>query len=93
MKGDEKLEYKEKLKRQTPINLNHKRLSPLARNFVEKLCTYKTTFRYNAERALKHPWITKEEDAVIPLSKLEEDLIYYDLEQKLRKVLAFNLKP
>lgn len=28
VKGDEKLEYKEKLKKQTPINYNNKRLTP-----------------------------------------------------------------
>ena len=43
-------------------------LSPLALDFFTRLCSYPPTLRYDAKSALKHPWITGQVDAQIPLT-------------------------
>jgi serine/threonine protein kinase len=43
--------------------------SPLARDFFLKLCACSSAERYDADRALQHPWITRDEKQSIPMTK------------------------
>lgn len=44
----------------------------LARNLFLKLCKYESIFRYQAYKALNHPWITRSTKSQIPMTILEE---------------------
>ena len=44
-----------------------KNFSALAQDFFTKLCVFPTASRYEAQTALLHPWITREE-AKIPMT-------------------------
>ena len=53
-------------------NINFPDFFPsIARNFFFKLCKYEPFFRYNANRALNHPWIMRT-NRIIPLTVLED---------------------
>lgn len=49
-------------------------LSPLARNIICKLCNMSQIERYDAKRALMHPWITRRFNDQIPLTAKEENM-------------------
>lgn len=49
-----------------------KGFSKLSRSLIKNLCDPKPNRRYNAQRALKHPWITRNENDSIPLNLYEE---------------------
>jgi len=86
-KGDSRESYKRKLMAQEkkkwefPLNF-----SPLARDFFEKLCAFKSAIRYNAKQALKHPWITGDENAELP-QNLRDNIKRFNAEMRLRKVI------
>ena len=44
----------------------------LARNLFLKLCKYEPIYRYDAFKALKHPWITRSIKGKIPLTLIDE---------------------
>jgi hypothetical protein len=44
----------------------------LARNLFLKLCKFESIFRYEAYKALDHPWITRSTKSQIPMTILEE---------------------
>lgn len=46
--------------------------SNLAIDFITKMCAYSATERYDTKSALKHPWITREFDAAIPLTQKQQ---------------------
>lgn len=47
-------------------------VSSLAKNLIIKLCHISQVERYDAKRALHHPWITRKLDDKIPLTASEE---------------------
>ena len=49
-----------------------KNFSKLSKNLIRNLWNPKPYRRYNAQRALKHPWITRNENDQIPLNVYEE---------------------
>lgn len=49
-----------------------KSISKMAKSLLKFLCHIKPNHRYNANRALKHPWITRKENGVIPLNINQE---------------------
>ena len=42
------------------FDLPEKSFTPLAKDFFLKLCSYPSSLRYDADRALQHPWITRD---------------------------------
>lgn len=54
--------------------------SNLARNLFLKLCKVEPFYRYQTNKSLKHPWITRETDSKIPLTLIES----YDREYKIK---------
>ena len=64
----------------------------LAKNLIEQLCSLKPGNRYTVEQALQHPWITGKLDDEIPLTnvhKFTKQIVHYELDDKLRRVLNF----
>lgn len=52
--------------------LNH---DSLAKDLIMRMCSIDAHYRYSASLALKHPWITREFNAPIPLTIYEEDMM------------------
>ena len=72
VEGMKKNEYIDKV-----ININgkyffSKEMPLLARNLFLKLCKYNPVLRYEAYKALKHPWITRSNTSQIPMTLIEE---------------------
>jgi len=44
----------------------------LAKDFISRICKISSFQRYDAKRALGHPWITRNFDDKIPLTRVEE---------------------
>eukprot|EP00347_Sterkiella_histriomuscorum_P022362 403330751 len=57
----------------------------LAKDLFCKLCTVSPSQRYDAKKALQHPWITGDINSQIPLTQ-KQKLQNYDCEESLRKV-------
>eukprot|EP00347_Sterkiella_histriomuscorum_P020069 403339217 len=57
----------------------------LAKDLFCKLCTISPSQRYDAKKALQHPWITGDINSQIPLTQ-KQKLQNYDCEESLRKV-------
>ena len=51
-------------------------VTPLAKDLICKLCRIGQIERYDAKRALQHPWITRRFDEKIPLTAGEEIQMY-----------------
>lgn len=47
-------------------------VTPLAKNFIINLCHISQIERYDAKKALQHPWITRKFEDQIPLTGSEE---------------------
>lgn len=60
--------------------------SPLARDFFLKLCSYPSSSRYDAIRALQHPWITRDLKTQIPMT-VNQEIALFDKERILSKVV------
>jgi serine/threonine protein kinase len=60
--------------------------SPLARDFFLKLCSYPATVRYDAQTALLHPWITRNDKDEIPPTHYEQ-VMNFARGTDLRKVM------
>jgi hypothetical protein len=63
-----------------------KSFTPLAKDFFEKLCSYPSSIRYDADRALQHPWITRDTKQEIPMT-VNQDLALFDKERKLHRIM------
>ena len=63
-------EFIDLIKRKPQINFPDS-FPEIARNFFLKLCKYEPFFRYNVNRALDHPWITRINQR-IPLNIIED---------------------
>jgi len=61
-------------------------VTPLAKDLICKLCRISQIERYDAKRALQHPWITRRFDEKIPLTAGEE-IQMFDQEQVLQKCI------
>lgn len=59
-------------------------ISKLAKNLIVKLCKISQIERYDAKRALHHPWITRRLDDDVPLTASEE-IQHFNLEGILQK--------
>ena len=55
--------------------------SSMARDFFSKLCVYPATRRYDAQTALSHPWITREENQ-IPMT-IKQEVQMFETERDL----------
>ena len=44
----------------------------MAKDFISRICKISSFQRYDAKRALGHPWITRNFDDKIPLTRVEE---------------------
>ncbi len=62
------------------------KFSPLAKDFFLKLCNSSPIERYTSEKALKHPWITRQFDAPIPMTQTEE-IRKFQTENNLRQAM------
>lgn len=72
---------------QTPLKWHFPdNFSPLAKDFFLKLCSYPPNERYDAQTALLHPWLTRNEKGAIPLTKKDE-LSSYAKGVDLRRVM------
>ena len=71
-KGTSRREYTEKFLQQKCLCKFSTEMPLLARNLFLKLCKYEPIFRYEAYKALNHPWITRSTKSQIPMTILEE---------------------
>jgi len=62
-KGEDKQNYREKMKNFKKLSFKGKRFSDLAINLIEKLCHPKPSARYKVDQALLHPWVTRKFDS------------------------------
>ena len=70
-----------------------KNFSKLAKNLMRNLWNPKPNRRYNAQRSLKHPWITRNENDQIPLNiyeELQQNMI--DIENGICSINLHNLE-
>ena len=66
IKGDKKQGYVQKLKNAKVTLFN--KCSPMAELLLRKLLEPNPSWRYTADRAIKHPWITRKVDEDVPLT-------------------------
>lgn len=66
IKGDKKQGYVQKLKNAKVTLFN--KCSPMAELLLRKLLEPNPSWRYTADRAIKHPWITRKVDDDVPLT-------------------------
>jgi serine/threonine protein kinase len=71
----------------------NKNYSDLALKLMENLLDVSPKLRYGSTRALKHPWITRDLDSVIPLNMYEEMQLNMKAYEKLKYAtrLAFAM--
>ena len=86
---DELHEYKEKLKILKKEDIDYRPLETIYYSekwkcLFEKLWEIKPNLRYQSSRALKHPWITKDENGVIPMNMYDEMQRNANLYDKLK---------
>ena len=75
--------YKYEFMREIKKKINWKfpdKFPLIARNFFMKLCKFEPFYRYNASKALKHPWILRS-NSDIPLTLIEK----YEKEDKIKE--------
>ena len=63
-------------------------ISPLAKDFFYKLCANASAERYDADRALQHPWITRDANQQIPMTQ-NEALALFDKERRMNLIMKF----
>ncbi len=71
IKGDQKASFIEKLKNKDYIknNINNngnRKISYMAKNLLNKLLEPNPSWRYTSDKAIKHPWITRNKNDEIP---------------------------
>ena len=79
-KGTSQKEYTEKILQQKCLCKFSTEMPLLARNLFLKLCKFEPLFRYQAHKALNHPWITRSTKSQIPMNILEE----YNKSEKIK---------
>lgn len=89
-------EYKQNMmsgSNDTKILKENNNISKLAFRLLENMLNVNPNTRYDALIALKHPWITRDKNGIIPLSMYEEmqlNIVAYD-KLKLVQRMAFVL--
>ena len=89
-KGESSNEYIQKMRNidSKPLKWEfNENFSELAKDFFLKLCSYPPNQRYDANRALMHPWLTRNERDEIPLTRKQEILNFargIDLRKAMR---------
>lgn len=63
---DSEESYLQKLK--NPKWIFNSNFTKLAKDFFLKLCNPSPIERYTTDKALKHPWITRDKNGIIPLT-------------------------
>ena len=61
-------------------------VSPMAKDLICKLCRINQIERYDAKRALQHPFITRNYNEKIPMTKTEE-MQMFNIETGFQKVI------
>ena len=87
-KGDKREDFIEKIKK-GKITFENK-LSYMAKNLIYKLCEVNPSWRYSAELAIKHPWITRNIKDEIPLT-FNEVLIRNNNKKNAMTLLMINI--
>ena len=80
-------EYKEKILNITSsdkVVKQHPSLSSLAFKLLENMLNVNPNLRYSSNRALKHPWVTRDVNAKIPLNMYEEMQLNMNAYEKLK---------
>ena len=88
-KGDKKEEFIKKLKSAKELKYNNK-ISYMARNLLKKLLEPDPLKRYKANEALKHPWITRNADDMIPQT-FNEQLTNNNIIQNARELMMISI--
>ena len=88
--GDTEETFLERLRKPQKWNFDPERFTPLAQDLCSKLANYNPLARYEAARALRHPWIIDDPSAPIPLTRMEE-MAHFELETVLRKIFRLAL--
>ena len=65
-------------------------LSPLARNIFLRLTKFNITMRYNASEALRHPWITRLNKTLIPMT-LQDKIENMEIERNFRSKIGLMI--
>eukprot|EP00347_Sterkiella_histriomuscorum_P023943 403332847 len=85
--GDTQIIYKKKLMTIEPEKWHYPSyISNLAKDFISRICRISQIQRYDAKRALQHPWITRNSNDKIPLTRTEE-MQQFDTHQTLSKLI------
>lgn len=71
-KGEDKQQYRRKIKDFRGLLIDDNKMSPLAKNLIESLCNLKPGNRYRIDQALQHPWITGKHDDEIPMTNVHK---------------------
>ena len=71
IKGDQKENFIEKIKNKEYIknninNNSNRKISYMAKNLLNKLLEPNPSWRYTSDKAIKHPWITRNKNDEIP---------------------------
>lgn len=69
-------------------------VTPLAKDFICKLCQISQVERYDTKRAIQHPWLTRRFNDKIPLTAKEEgmrDELEQNLHRSLRSILFLSI--
>jgi serine/threonine protein kinase len=83
-KGDTSEIFKAKLQNKENFYFDPS-FSDLAKDLIKKMTDYSPFYRYSIDQALKHPWITRNNDDKIPLTYLEM-IEHADCHDKLKLV-------
>lgn len=76
--------YIEVLSKSPEIKFDESKFSKISIDLVGKMLNFKTIHRYNTDQALKHPWITRCNEAPIPIT-FNDVFKTMELEDKLKR--------
>ena len=76
---------------QDDISFEAYSVSPLAKTLLEKLISISPKLRYKAHEALKHPWITGEDSAPIPVVFSQQLADEYDAMENFSRLQKFMM--
>lgn len=85
-KGMDTKTYTELLKSCPKLTFDDSKFSKLAIDLISKMLNSQTIDRYNTDQALKHPWITRWNESVIPIT-YNDLLKNFEIEDKMRQAV------
>ena len=68
------------------LKFDESKFSKIAIDLISKMLNFETIHRYNTDQALKHPWITRWNESIIPIT-YNDVLKNFEIEDKLRRCL------